>query len=215
MKRLLVVIGLLLALAIPAWGQTVVEPTPDFIGAEYKGEPQVEVAWDACEGATSYEVVVEWIDPPTPVLVSTQVVKTTTAILTKPSRSGHFVAKVRSCNDLFNFAWSATEGATSYEIVVEWIYPQGTVVTDTQIVTTTNAVFTLPPNGGTHNAKYRSIYSDGSFSDWSPTLSSPTPLPACSDWSLSTDPAKATVQGQAMGWRIFWRTSPPGGVIIS
>lgn len=36
----------------------------------------------------------------------------------------------------------------------------------------------------------------------------------CSEWAVSTDPQYATVDGQSMGWWVFWKRTPPGGVII-
>lgn len=38
--------------------------------------------------------------------------------------------------------------------------------------------------------------------------------PFCSEWSISDDPTRATVDGNPMGWRVFWQLAKPSDLII-
>lgn len=83
---------------------------PDYVGAEYERVgPTITLEWDAVDTADRYELLPIWVDPK-PTAVEYPIVTTTelSVTLEKPRSSGHFVFKVRACNDSGCSEWASS-----------------------------------------------------------------------------------------------------------
>ena len=89
-------------------------PEPDFTGHEYKIEgSSLVLGWDSVGAGVTYQVQAFWTDPAPPFQYIFG--NTTQLEMTIPRvRSGHFIYRVRACNDVADpstcSGWAVTDG---------------------------------------------------------------------------------------------------------
>jgi len=97
--------------------------------------------------------------------------------------------------DDITFAWDGDPAATRYEVIATWIDPTNEFEYDLGETTETQIIISRPRTGH-FMFKVRACNT------------------TCSEWSESTDPTVATVDGQPKGWWVFWKVPPPTGPVI-
>lgn len=94
------------------------------------------------------------------------------------------------------FSWNASDGATKYMVQAVDIDHSLASVDDLGETTETSMVLNQKRTGH-YMYRVRACNSAG-----------------CSAWAESTDPTYATVDGNPMAWRIYWKVpSPTGGTV--
>ena len=92
------------------------------------------------------------------------------------------------------FAWDESEGATKYKVRLVWIDPTNEFIYDLGEVLTTE--MTIPrPRAGHFRLEVAACNET-----------------ECSEYATSI--THGQVDGEAKGWKIFWRIPPPTGPVI-
>jgi hypothetical protein len=100
-------------------------------------------------------------------------------------------------NETVTVGWDAVSDAIHYEIRLVGIKPKNNYVIYPSEQTINIEKVINRPHTGTIKVQVRACNNSN-----------------CSEWADSTDPQYATVNGQAMGWNLFWKIRNPTNVIL-
>lgn len=100
-------------------------------------------------------------------------------------------------SDTLTIGWDISEGAEFYQVKAIWEDPTEEY-TYGPWTSNTNSYVVDKPRTGHFRIEVAACNTGG-----------------CSDFSKSTDSNVATVDGQAKGWKVFWKLAAPTGPVIS
>lgn len=99
-------------------------------------------------------------------------------------------------DDQITFAWDASSGATYYKVRLVWIDPTKEFIYDIGTTEQTELSINRPRAG---HFRFEVCACDDQ---------------TCSEWANSASETYGQVDGEARGWRVYWRIPPPSDPVI-